>query len=292
MKKFRQAERKDYKFLIKIWLTHHHRAHNRIIAAKGLKKYPRNGASIIGPKIVGFNLIKFYRKLGICKIHSPVNMTSKTPAQDRLQQNLQQLAESIKDFTNNKIDQLNGTQRRNFKRKIELPLPETRRIKRFKTAQVCESKCGGIEAGLEIPNIFPLKTPAQNRLRLLQQKLNSPNDEPNKLKEESESLKNENGKIQVIRQGFVIGMNENIPRGNTPSDDVRNRVDSDVGTNKLTCNNGIVHIVPDKNVLLHSLACIENHILKGISRCEMVVEKRKFTFFFKIPNVASSSHWS
>lgn len=170
---------------------------------------------------------------------------------------MRQLAEHIKATTEATTGDRpsESNQRLNFKRKPDAPLEAPTQIKRQKTVEPFKL----ISEELEV-NIFPLKTPAQDRLRLLQQKcITNKNDGIVVGKEETESFKNEdkNEVLQVIRRGFGI-----YAEGEINTEDLKNiKTDEE---NKINLrDNGITHIVPDTNVFLRSLACIQHNILQG-----------------------------
>lgn len=164
------------------------------------------------------------------------------------------------------------------KRKRESLSESTTPIKLQKTIRsyASGSECNDVAAYNVIPDIFPLETRAQDRLRKLQQQLKLDNcnteiAEANQVNEQSKKDK-ENNVLHVLQQGFGIG--ENTDDANNPQE-IQQSNESEKQTDSEK-QDEMIHVVLDTNVMLKSLSYIEKSILKG------------FTFFHKIKVAAET----
>lgn len=180
---------------------------------------------------------------------------TKTPAQDRLQKLKKHLienrsfAESVENsvITELQSEFIERDEGKSNNPKLAFASASTSTSKStLKLAQKQASSQHVSDSDEEIPRIFPLHTPAQNRLKQFQCLIASKNVQ-------TDSTDHTHNAIEVTRKGFGIDTTA-IDSGNQleTNSDIHNK------------NEEFVYIVPDTNIFIHDLNCLINVIKKGL----------------------------
>lgn len=228
-----------------------------------------------------------FRKLNLnnIKFLSTVKK-SKTPAQDRLEKAIISFKPPNKMATGKKTEYVSNNNKEGKESWGRSHNPEPKRQKmvapsKKKSAAVVSSIIEHIknqtELNADIPKIFNLRTPAQNRLTKLRKKLETDiNSEMLNVEQVNDDT------LHIIQNGFGIEtQNDVVDAGNASSSTVQNDDDmemdwepsftEDANETEFSIEDIVfqdlsksAYIVPDTNVFLDSLVCIRSIMQKGV----------------------------
>lgn len=209
---------------------------------------------------------------------------SKTPAQDRLEKAIISFKAQTKAPAGKKIEYASNNNKggKELWTRSDNPEPKCQKLvapSKKKSVAVVSSIIAHIESCSDIPKIFDLKTPAQNRLTKLRKKLEADiNSEMLNVEQVNDDT------LHVIQNGFGIEtQSDEVDARNSVFSAVQNDADmemdwepsftEDANQTEFSIKDMVfqelsesAYIVPDTNVFLDSLICIRSIMQKGVNK--------------------------
>lgn len=226
---------------------------------------------------------------------------SKTTALDRLEKTIISFKASAKGAAGKKSECVSRNNKGRKEPSTRSDNPEPTRQKSVATSKKkCEAVISSIieqiesktESTADIPTIFGLKTPAQNRLTKLRKKLEADiNSEMLDVEQRNDET------LHVIRNGFGIKTQSDVvDAGNTITSTIQHEENmemdwepsftEDANQTEFSLNfiedivfkdlSESAYIVPDTNIFLDSLDCIRSIIQKGVNNIYLIILVAQF----------------